>query len=280
MILARQTFEYHNKVIIERITLNAPFKYEAVFQNEGCFLYFKESSAKLLSSEDNIEVKNKEAVLLRCGAFFLDFLKNTNQEKLEVIAIHLFPDILKKLYLKELPNIIKRRDYQKKTTVVASTDVISRFIESLEFYFENPMLVNEDLLELKIKELILLLVQSNNVDSILELVTDLYSAKTVDLKKVMELHLFSSMSIEELAHLCNLSVSSFKRAFKKEFNDSPNKYMMSKKLEKAKELLQLTEMPVNEIAYEIGFNDPLYFTRLFKKKIGLAPTTFRTDPTS
>jgi AraC-like DNA-binding protein len=277
MIISRQTFEYQQKVIIEKVRFSTPFKHEAIFQNQGCFLYFKNTGAKLLSSEDNIEINNKEAVLLRCGAYFMDILKNANHETLDVIAVHLYPDILRKLYIKELPTIIKRKEYSKKSQIVASTDVIARFIESLEFYFENPILVNEDLLELKIKELVLLLVQSKNVESILELISDLYSTKTVDLKRVMDLHLFSNLSIEELAHLSNLSVSSFKRNFKKEFNDSPNNYILTKKLEKAQELLQVTDMTISDIAYEIGFNDPLYFTRFFKKKIGMSPTDFRSQ---
>ena len=109
--------------------------------------------------------------------------------------------------------------------------------------------------------------------------SDLYSAKKIHLKDIIELHLYSNLSIEELANLSNMSLSSFKREFKKEFNDSPNNYILMKKLKKAKELLSLTDKPINEIAYEIGFNDPLYFTRLFKKKIGPSPTTYRVENT-
>jgi len=276
MILARQTFEYQHKTIIEKVTFKTPFKHEGIFQNEGCFVYFKEAGAKLLSSEDNMELKNKEAVLLKCGTYFLDILKDTEKDKVEVIAVHLYPDILKKLYLKELPALIKKRNFTKESRVIPSTGIITKFIESLEFYFENPILVNEDLLELKIKELILLLIQSKNVESIFELITDLYSAKTIDLKEVIALHLFSNLSIDELAKLSNLSLSSFKREFKKEFNDSPKNYIISKKIEKAKELLQVSEMHINEIAYEVGFNDPLYFTRLFKKRVGTSPSAYRS----
>ena len=75
---------------------------------------------------------------------------------------------------------------------------MSKFIDSLEFYFQNPSLVNNDLLELKIKELILLLIQSKNVNSILELVVDLYSTNTVQVKEVIEIHLFSKLKLEEL----------------------------------------------------------------------------------
>ena len=120
-----------------------------------------------------------------------------------------------------------------------------------------------------------MLVQTNNVDSIVELISDLYTTKTAELKEVIENHLYSNLTIEELAKLSNLSLSSFKRSFKKEYDDSPKNYLVTKKIDKAKELLRLSKMPISEIAYEVGFNDPLYFSRIFKKKIGVTPTTFR-----
>lgn len=280
MILSRSTFKYRDQILIEKVRIRPPFRYEAIFQNSGCFIYFKERGPQLLSSENNIQVGSQEAVLLKCGSHFLDLLRETENDQVEVIVVHLFPEVLKKLYIGELPAIIEKRSDGQQSQVVASSDVIAKFIDSLEFYFQNPSLVNNDLLELKIKELILLLVQSKNVNSILELVADLYSTKTVHLKEVVELHLYSNLNRDQLAKLCNLSLSSFKREFKKEFNDSPNNYIIGKKLEKAKELLSLTDLPISEIAYEVGFQDPLYFTRLFKKKMNIAPSKYRAEHSS
>lgn len=260
--------------------IRTPFKYEGNFQNRGCFIYFKDRAPKLLSSENNVQMKSQEAVLLKCGTHFLDLLRKKDNETVEVIIIHLFPEILKKLYVGELPALIEKRNYTKQSGVVESNDIIAKFIDSLEFYFKNPELVSNDLIELKIKELILLLVQTKNVNSILELVSDLYSARSIHLKNMIELHLFSNLSVEELAKLSNLSLSSFKRQFKAEFNDTPTNYINLKKVEKAKELLRITQMQISEIAYEVGFNDSLYFTRLFRKKTGTTPTAYRSDPES
>lgn len=277
MITARSTFKYRNQVLIEKIRLLPPFRYEAVFQNSGCFIYFKEQAPRLLSSESNIKIKSKEAVLLKCGNHFLDLLKETDNQEVEVIVVHLFPEVLRELYIGELPGIINKQTKNKRSQVVASSDIISRFIDSLEFYFQNPSLVNNDLLELKIKELILLLVQSKNVNSILELIADLYAPKTVLLREIIDLHLFSNLNLEELARLCNQSLSSFKREFKKEFNDSPNNYIVGKRIDKAKELLNMTKLSINEIAFEVGFQDQLYFSRLFKKRLGTTPSNFRSE---
>lgn len=280
MIIDRHTFDYQSKVLIEKIKIKTPFKYEGTFQNSGCFIYFKDKAPRLLSAEKNTEIKNQEAVLLKCGTHFLNLLQQKDDEIVEVIIVHLYPEILKKLYVGELPALIEKRNYTQQSGIVAPNDIIAKFIDSLEFYFKNPELVSSDLIELKIKELILLLVQTKNVSSILELVSDLYSTRTIHLKNMIELHLFSNLSVEELAKLSNLSLSSFKREFKAEFDDTPTNYINIKKVEKAKELLRITQMQISEIAYEVGFNDSLYFTRLFKKKTGISPTGYREDQLS
>lgn len=277
MFLTRSTFSYRDRVLIEKIKIQLPFQYEAVFQNSGCFIYFKGKSPRLLSSESNLQIQSQEAILLKCGNHFLDLMRETDDEQLEVIVFHLYPEILKKLYIQELPAIINGQSDNNRSQVIASSHVIAKFIDSLEFYFQNPSLVNDDLLELKIKELILLLLQSKQVDSVLELITELYSSKKIQIKEVVELHLFSNLKLDQLAKLCNLSLSSFKREFKKEFDDSPNNYMVGKKLEKAQKLLTLTDLSIAEIAYEIGFQDPLYFARVFKKKLNISPSNYRLE---
>lgn len=273
-------FKYKDFTIIEKMKVSTPLKYEAIFQNKGCFIYFKNGNTKLLSTEHNTEIRGKEAVLLKCGSNFLEILKKNSNEELETIVIHLFPELLKEIYKNEIPIAIVERSNNKQSLKISSNDLITKFIDSLEFYFDNPNLVNNDLLELKVKELLLLLIQTNYIDSVQELITDLYSTKTIKLNEVVALHIFSNLSVNELAKLCNMSLSSFKRAFSTFFNDSPKNYINDKKIHKAKELLLASKMNISDIAYETGFNDPLYFTRLFKKRIGISPSEFRSQHNS
>lgn len=274
MIEDRIVFSYKDKQLIEKIVIRPPYSYNAIFHNEGCFIYVKGSKTKLLSSEVNLNLKDREAVLLKCGTYFAEWMKGATKP-VTVIAIHLYPDLLKQLYKNELPKSFQQREVKEQVKTITPDDIITKFIESIEFYFENPVLVNDDLLELKIKELILLLIQTENASSILELVEELYSPRVANLKKVINLHQYQNLSIEKLATLCGLSVSSFKREFREIYNDSPGNYLNLKKIEKAKELLQVSDLSVSEISYEIGFNDPYYFTRIFKKKEGIPPSTYR-----
>ena len=278
MILTRQTFQYENKTLIEKAVIRPPFRKEGISQNQGCFLYMKGATARLLSATEVVALAPRETVLLKCDTYYLDFIQHSDEQTVEVIAVHLYPAILKKIYSNELPALIEQqRAGNPKTQRIADELVIAKFIESLEFYFEHPTLVNNDLLELKIKELVLLLVQTRNVTSVIALITDLYSTQTVELREVVDLHLYSNLSVDELATLCHMSPSTFKREFKKEFNSSPARYINDQKLKKARELLSVSDLPIGDIAYEVGFNDPLYFTRLFTRKEGVPPSTYRNE---
>ena len=277
MITKTHSFTYKDKIILERVLIKPPLTYESVFQNQGCFLYIKNSEVKFHSSQENIKIASKEAVLLQCDTFFLEFVNDRKGEEVELIAVHLYPEILKQIYENELPSTIIENTLNAKSKKIVGSQIISKFIESLDFYFDNSTLVNDDLLELKIKELVLLLIQSNNVESVLELIKNLYTSRLVNLKDIVALHIYSNIGIEELAKLCQMSLSTFKREFQKEFDTTPLKYITAQKLKKAEKLLRIEDMTISEIAYEAGYSDPQYFTRAFKKNVGMTPTEYRAN---
>lgn len=74
-----------------------------------------------------------------------------------------------------------------------------------------------------------------------------------------------------------LSLSTFNRLCKKYFNRSFNELLTLKRVATAKNRLFLTESTVKAIAYEVGYNDPLYFSRVFKKETGVTPKEFRNS---
>ena len=115
--LKKQSFQYQNRTLIEKVLVSPPYKHERVFQNEGCFLYLKGAEGTLMSTHDKFKFDNgsKEAVLLKCDTYYLDFIKSSRDNQVELIAIHLYPDILKKLYLNELPRLIKNKSDTSQT---------------------------------------------------------------------------------------------------------------------------------------------------------------------
>lgn len=82
--------------------------------------------------------------------------------------------------------------------------------------------------------------------------------------------------IDYYSKMCNLSLYQFIRNFKKATNLSPGKYIEKLRIAKAKELLINTDLTINEISGMVGYNDPFYFSKVFKKSTNTTPTAFKT----
>ncbi|OCT12317.1 hypothetical protein A8709_31285 [Paenibacillus pectinilyticus] len=81
--------------------------------------------------------------------------------------------------------------------------------------------------------------------------------------------------IKELAELVQLSDSHLRKLFIKQTGQAPLHFVHSIKIEQAKKLLTTSEKPISQIAYELGVENPNYFSRLFKSKTGLTPLLYR-----
>lgn len=87
----------------------------------------------------------------------------------------------------------------------------------------------------------------------------------------------NQVDMEDLARQLPMSYSSFRKAFKKITGESPNQYHLNLRLSRARELLTSTVLNINEIAEQTGFDSVFYFSKLFKKKNGVSPNSFRKD---
>lgn len=88
-------------------------------------------------------------------------------------------------------------------------------------------------------------------------------------------HFADTISVEELANACNLSVSALERRFKKHLKKTPQQYITEVRLENGKRLLWDTDKPIGTIALETGFADHSHFTRAFRKHFGQPPSRVR-----
>jgi AraC family transcriptional regulator of arabinose operon len=84
-----------------------------------------------------------------------------------------------------------------------------------------------------------------------------------------------SFSVEEMARRCGLSPSRFSHLFKAQLRLTPRQFSEKLRLELALQLLTYTGMPVREVAFKAGFEDPLYFSRRFVRAFGRTPGATR-----
>ena len=83
------------------------------------------------------------------------------------------------------------------------------------------------------------------------------------------------LSLNEIAAQANLSASHFSVVFSQETGQTFKEYLTEIRINKAKELLRMTALRSGDIAYQVGYNDPHYFSSVFKKHTGLSPIEFR-----
>lgn len=104
------------------------------------------------------------------------------------------------------------------------------------------------------------------------------------LQKEMELaaqffneHFTEEISIEDYSASRHMSTCWFIRNFKRYHNLTPMQYILNLRITNAKTLLRTTTYSVSEVASIVGYDNPLYFSRLFKKQVGIPPSDFRNQ---
>ena len=278
MILEHKRIDLFGTMLFEKAIVAPPHTLSNPMPDEACFLYIMEGAYQSLSEDGTLHLKSEESVLMKCGRYLGKAQGSKPDNRYRAVAVHFYPDVLRVVYKNELPGFLKpspgRRDLPMQHKI--NSDVlIQKYIESILFYFDNPHLANEEILILKLKEIILLLSQTRNAPKIKTILANLFNPVTYSFREVIEAHVLSSISVPQLAALTHMSVSTFKREFKRVYNASPAAYLLERRLSKAAELLVLSEQRLSDIAFDCGFNNLSHFSKAFKQQFGVPPSAYK-----
>jgi AraC family transcriptional regulator len=93
----------------------------------------------------------------------------------------------------------------------------------------------------------------------------------------VEENLNRNVSVTELANVVHLGPSHFRRAFKRCLGVSPHAYIIERRVRRAQELMLATDLPLSEIALQVGFADQAHLTTRFHRRIGKTPGAWRRE---
>jgi transcriptional regulator GlxA family with amidase domain len=84
------------------------------------------------------------------------------------------------------------------------------------------------------------------------------------------------LELEVLARAAHVSSRHFSRSFRRAFGETPHRYLLTRRIERARHLLRTTDMAVGEICLAVGFASVGSFTTTFRRHVGLTPTAYRS----
>ena len=98
-----------------------------------------------------------------------------------------------------------------------------------------------------------------------------------EIRQYLDSHLSEDLSRADLSRIFFLNPDYITKLFKEETGDGIKNYVMKRRIENARNLLEQTDLPVGSIADSVGYGNYSYFTRLFKKETGLTPVEYRAN---
>jgi len=244
-------------------------------EDEACFVFVNEGEVSVRSQNDYMDLNKNHALLAKCLNYFFETSKGQSKsgEGVEVIAVILYPSLVEELFEFDLSQSDYSLDYNLKKVEVDR--LLRNFKESISILLDNPELADESIIRTKLKEFVLLVAKSQEAPSQLDFLAALFKPLHIEFKSTVQHNLYANLSLDELARLCHLSTSSFKRKFQEVYNTSPGKYIARRKIEKAATLLKREESRVSDIAYDVGFDSLATFHRNFTAVYGKSPSEYR-----
>jgi AraC-like DNA-binding protein len=96
-----------------------------------------------------------------------------------------------------------------------------------------------------------------------------------DVQRYLTAHLAEPLRLDDVAHLVRMSPNYINARFRRETGMPIHAWILERRMEKSMQLCRQTELPIKTVAARSGFNDPLYFSKAFRRKFGISPTGAR-----
>jgi len=244
-----------------------------VWSKYNYFLFVVRGKKMWQSSRAKYFVREGEAIFVKKGA---NIIHQFFEEGFCSLMIFVPDDFIIKV-IKDSSAPLPKCTVENTDTVscLYLDEVLSAYFLSVLSYFAKKEPPPGSLLEIKFKELILDLLLSPHNESICRYFKSLCDKSKTSIREIMESNFIYNLKLQEFAYLSGRSITSFKKDFIKTFNCTPGKWLLHRRLEHAKYLIEVTDKNINELVFDTGFENASHFIKVFKQAYGLAPLQFK-----
>lgn len=170
---------------------------------------------------------------------------------------------------------ISKKNNDNPFLVFVKDAFLINYIESLGFMLASAQPLSAEMRKVKLEELLLYLFE-HYPEEIQQLRNFNYEVDDdLVIRQAVTANIYNAVTIEELAFLCNMSLSTFKRRFSRIYMTSPNKWLLEKRMQKAALLLKEGRCKASEIYFELGYENLSSFIQSFKQIHGITPKQYQ-----
>ncbi|MGK9126199.1 AraC family transcriptional regulator [Olivibacter sp. SA151] len=150
---------------------------------------------------------------------------------------------------------------------------VKQFISSIQALINAENQLPAAIRQIKLEELLLYLLHSDPVRfRAIQIITK--DKEQLQVKKVVESHIGQRITVDELAFLCHMSTSTFKRRFSEIYHTTPQKWLLSRKMELAAELLRSADESPSDVYLKVGYQNHSSFSEAFRNHFGNTPSDY------
>ena len=264
--------------LIQLRSVSKTFKNREVYTLPNYVLFIPLLGQKIFYAQAQAyPVEAGEVLFIRPQAPISCDLVRLDQGCFEALMFFMEPEFIRQILQKYQIHLKPAAGQMQDICKVIVTPLLQNCIESLlPLYVQRPKHA-EALIQVKMEELLLSLLESED-DQAQALFALLAGAGKSELQSYLELieHcLAEPMTVEQMAHKLHQSPSLFKKEFKRHFGMPPAQYILEKRLERAAQMLRLSDQSMTEVGLANGFESTSHFIQCFKKRFGCTPRQYK-----
>lgn len=237
--------------------------------------FLRTGTKEVIGDDKTVQLGNDHFVIMKSGNCLMTE-KVSDAFKVYQSILLFFSDEAVLDFLEKYHQISPNLNNQKSFYIFEYDNFVQNFVVSLEQILKLPKKIQANILKNKFEEIMLYLIHQNKADFLHSMVQNI-DDKISRLTNIVENNKFNKLNLEELAFLCNMSVSTFKREFFKHYQSTPMKWFNEQRLNHIAFMLKTKRNRPIELYEDAGYENFSNFVQAFKKKFGMTPKQYQTQ---
>lgn len=246
---------------------------QQVTLSQNTISFLQEGEKEIINDSTNVAIDDSRFLVMTAGNCLMT--EKFSSEKTKYSSLLLFFSNQSLLtFVNKYQVSLPEKSITTSAQAFVYDSFIRTFIQSLRDLMQLNQPVRDKLLAIKFEELMLYLMERDGPQFIRTLM-DHVDERAFDFVKVVETNKHHKLTLKQLAFLSNMSVSTFKRAFERHYQESPMKWFQDKRLEYAALLLKNESKRPSDIYLDMGYESLSNFIQAFKHKYGQTPKQYQ-----